>query len=251
VKPYFETQLGKLYCGDALEVLKKLPDESVDLILTDPPYNVSKPGHDIVDTRSEARRKIKLDFGEWDHGVVKWRDFIDDFVRLLKPTGVLVMFYDQLEIGCVGKYLQEEHGFQVRHIGVWVKTNPVPQMRKVKWQNALEFFLIATKNHGTGHHFNYKLGQSPCYFIHSVSFKHYHPAQKPKPLIEWIMKYWSFQGDLVLDPFAGAGTTLVVAEELGRRWIGIEINEEYCELTKNRVLMVLKEKRNSLERWLR
>jgi len=242
MKPYFKTRLGKLYCGDALEVLKELPDESVDLILTDPPYNVSKPGQNI--TRNGGKfgkaKDIVLDFGEWDRGVIRWQDFIDDFVRLLKPTGVLAMFYDKLELGCIGKYLQEVHDFQVRHIGAWVKPNPAPQARKVKWQNGLEFFIIATKNKGSGHHYNYRLGQSPDYFIHSVNFKHYHPTQKPEPLIEWIMKYWSFEGDLVLDPFLGSGTTAIVAEKLGRRWIGIEIDENYCKIAKERLEKVVK-----------
>lgn len=233
----FRTELGVLRVGDALKLLKEVPDESVDLILTDPPYNVSKPGQNI--TRKGGKfgvaKDIKLDFGEWDRGIVKWQDFIEDFVRVLKPTGVLVMFYDRLELGCIGKYLQEEHGFQVRHIGAWVKSNPAPQARKVQWQNGLEFFIVATKNKGSGHHFNYKLGQSPDYFIHSVNFKHYHPTQKPLKLIEWIMSYWSFRGDLVLDPFAGSGTTLVAAERLGRRWIGFEINPEYAEIAMQRI----------------
>ena len=239
MKPYFRTYLGELYCTDALEFLKTLPDESIDLILTDPPYNVSRNDKIVRNGGKFGKAKdIALDFGKWDRGVVKWQDFIDDFVRVLKPTGVLVMFYDKLEIGCIGKYLRDEHGFQVRHIGAWVKSNPAPQARKVKWQNGLEFFLIATKNKGSGHHYNYQLGQSPDYFVHSVSFKHSHPTQKPEALIEWIMKYWSFEGDLVLDPFLGSGTTAVVAERLNRRWIGVEINEEYCEIARHRIKVV-------------
>lgn len=232
---FLRTSLGVLYCGDALDILKDLPDESIDLILTDPPYNVSK---NIRISRNGGKfgiaKDLNLDFGEWDKGTVKWQDFLPEFIRVLKPTGVLAMFYEKIELGCVAKYLMVK-GFQVRHIGAWVKSNPAPQARKVKWQNGLEFFLIATKNHGTGHHFNYKLGQSPDYFIHSVSFKHYHPTQKPEKLVEWIMKYWSFRGDIVLDPFAGSGTTLIVAERLGRRWIGVELDPEYCEIIKNRL----------------
>lgn len=239
MKRYFETSLGVLYQGDALEVLKQLPDESIDLILTDPPYNVSKKDKIVRNGGKFGRAKdISLDFGEWDHGVVRWQDFIDDFVRVLKPNGVLVLFYDMLELGCIGKYLRDKHNFQVRHIGAWVKTNPAPQARKVRWQNGLEFFLIATKNRGSGHHYNWELGQSPDYFMHSVSFKHYHPTQKPEALIEWIIKYWSYEGDLVLDPFLGSGTTAVVAERLGRRWIGVEIDPRYCKIAKERIKAV-------------
>ena len=118
---------------------------------------------------------------------------------------------------------------------MWIKSNPAPQARRVKWQDGSEFFLIATKNKGTGHHYNYKLGQSPDWFKCSVSYKHYHPTQKPDALIEWIMKYWSYPGDVVFDPFLGSGTTMVVAKKLGRDCIGVEINEKYIDIIKRRV----------------
>jgi len=142
------------------------------------------------------------------------------------------MFYERLLIGVIGLYLQKKFKFKVRHIGAWIKTNPAPQARRVRWQIGLEFFIIATKNEGTGHHFNYKLGQSPDYFMHSVSFKHYHPTQKPLKLFEWIISYWSFEGDIVLDPFVGSGTTALACEKLGRRWVCIERDEKFCEVSK-------------------
>lgn len=231
-----ELPVGKIIHGDALKIMKKLPPRSIDLILTDPPYNVSDPNQTIHSYEKNGRkREIRMDFGEWDHGKIKWQDYIDDFVRLLKPNGVLVLFHEALQLGAIGLYLKDRYGFQIRHIGVWIKTNPVPQFRKVKWQNGTEFFLVATRNKGSGHHFNWRLGQSPNYFMHPVSFKRWHPTQKPEPLVEWVMKYWSFENDVVLDPFAGSGTTLVVAERLNRRWIGIEINREYCEVAVKRL----------------
>jgi len=235
---YYQTGNGILYCGDCLEVMKGFPKESVDLVLTDPPYNISKKGADIIRNNGKfgISQPIKLNFGEWDFGGIEWQDFIDNFVKLLKSQGVLVLFYEKLKLGLIGNYLQESHRFQVRHIGAWVKSNPAPQARKIKWQNGLEFFLVTTKNKGSGHHFNWELGQSPDYLVHSVSFKHYHPTQKPEALIEWIMKYWSFGNDLVLDPFLGSGTTALACERLKRRWIGIEISEEYCKIAKERIL---------------
>ena len=235
---YFHTDNGVLLCGDCLEVMREIPDGSIDLILTDPPYNVSKKRESI--TRNGGKfgiaQPIKLDFGEWDFGDVEWRDFLGDFIPLLKAEGVLVLFYEKLKLGLIGTYLQENYEFQVRHIGAWLKSNPAPQARKVKWQNGLELFLIATKNKGSGHHFNWRLGQSTDYFTHSVSFKHFHPTQKPDALIEWIIKYWSFENDLVLDPFIGSGTTAVACERLNRKWIGIEISEKYCEIAQERIL---------------
>jgi len=231
-----EDMLDKIICGDCLQILPQLPDKCVDLILTDPPYNVSTDN--VIRRNCEKfghAKDIKLDFGWWDRGVVRPFDYLDEFVRVLKPCGVLVMFYDRLYLGQIGLYLQESHGFQLRHIGAWVKTNPAPQARKVKWQIGTEMFIVATKNHGSGHHFNYKIGQSPDYFVSSVNYRHEHPTQKPLELIKWIVSYWSFEGDIVLDPFIGSGTTAVVCKTLNRHFIGIDINPDYCEIARKRL----------------
>lgn len=231
-----EYQINSIVAGDCLEIMAKMPDECIDLICTDPPYNVSKKGTDVSRGALFGQGgSIKLDFGEWDYKSIEWTDFIDEFARVLKPVGVLVCFYDKLYLGVMGLYLQERYGFQVRHIGSLVKTNPAPQARKVKWQNGVENFLIATKNKGSGHHFNYKLGQSPDYFIRSVNYERFHPTQKPLDLIEWIVQYWSFEGDLVLDPFIGSGTTAIAAKRLGRNYFGCDISQEYVELAQQQV----------------
>jgi len=236
---YFETENGILYCADSLQLLPRLKDSSIDLILTDPPYNISYKNKITRNGGKYGKAKdISLDFGEWDHGKIVWEDYIDDFVRLLTDVGVLVMFYDRLYIGQIGIYLQDKYNMQVRHIGVAVKRNPAPQARKVKWQTGTEFFIVVTKNKKSGHHFNYSLGQSPDYYMYSVNYQHLHPTQKEEGLIRWIMQYWSFENDLVLDPFLGSGTTAVACEQLNRRWIGIEINPEYCEIAKKRLSKV-------------
>jgi len=228
----------QLILDDCLSIMKTMPDGGFDAIITDPPYNVSITGRQInrrKGTKFEGPKNINLDFGYWDHGQTDWKIYIDDFVRLLKHTGVLIMFYDKLHLGTIGLYLQDKHGFQVRHIGNYIKTNPAPQARKVKWQNGAESFLVATKNKGMGHHFNYKLGQSPDYFMRSVNYKHEHPTQKPLDLMEWIVRYWSFEGDTVLDPFAGSGTTLVACERTGRNSVGIEKDPNYYAIAQRRV----------------
>lgn len=229
---------AQLYCGDCLQIMPSIADGTFDAIITDPPYNVSR--EDAI-SRNGGKfglaKDISLDFGDWDKGQVLWRDFIDHFARLLRPNGVLVMFYDKLELGEIAKYLRDTYGFKPRHIGVWVKRNPAPQARKVKWQNGTEFFLVATKNDGGGHHFNYSLGQSPDYFITSVNYKHEHPTQKPLELMEWIVSYWTFDGDAVLDPFMGAGTTGVACVKLGRNFVGIERDTEFFNVAKARITL--------------
>lgn len=226
-----------LYLGDCLEILPTLPAGSVDLIATDPPYNVSVKGAKIsrgAGTVFEGG-DINLDFGEWDRNKINWKDYIDLFPNLMTAVGALAMFYDKLYLGSVGIHLQENYDFQVRHIGAMVKTNPAPQARRVKWQNGLEQFLIATKNKGEGHHFNYKLGQSPDYFMTNNGYEHLHPTQKPVEIMNWIIRFWSFPGDVVLDPFLGSGTTLEACIQTGRRGIGIESDPKYFEIACKRI----------------
>lgn len=227
----------ELHNEDCLQYMKRLQSESFDLIATDPPYNVSVEGAKIVRGAGTVFEggDINLDFGEWDRNQIDWKDYIDLFVSLLKPKGVLVMFYDKLYLGSIGIYLQEKYDFQVRHIGAMVKTNPAPQARRVKWQNGLEQFLIATKNKGEGHHFNYRLGQSPDYFMTNNGYEHFHPTQKPIEIMSWLVQYWSFENDAVLDPFMGSGTTGIACVQHDRNFYGCEISPEYFAIAEKRI----------------
>lgn len=226
----------RLHPGDCRNFFPTFEPGSFDAIITDPPYNVSEEGKEISrETGKFQGSNIRLDFGEWDRNEIKWEDYIDFFPPLLKPCGVLVMFYDKLYLGTIGIYLQDRYGFQVRHIGSLIKRNPAPQVYKVKWQNGVECFLVATKNKGTGHHFNRNLGQSPDWFETSNNYEHEHPTQKPLPAMEWIVQYWTFEGDMVLDPFAGSGTTGVACIETGRNCVLIEKHAEYYRIAKRRM----------------
>lgn len=229
MKPYYDKGDIQIYLGDCRDVLPQL--EPVDLCLTDPPYNISKTSAKISRGGGKFTEKtdISLDFGKWDYGEMKWQEYLP--LINLTDVGVLAMFHEQLELGVIGTWLRDKKQYTIRHIGCWAKTNPAPQARKVKWQNGTEMFIVATKNSGVGHHFNYKLGQSPNYFLRSVNQPNkQHPTQKPLDLILWIAQYWSFKNDTILDPFMGVGTTLVAAQSLGRKVIGIEINKEYCDI---------------------
>lgn len=211
--------------GDCLELADKIPDNSVDLIATDPPYNISR------DTKILRRRgkfgtaqTIDLDFGDWDHHSIMPENWIPAYSKKLKDNGVFITFYDKRNISYVCDIL-EELGLVIRHVAGWHKQNPAPQARKVKWQNALELFVIATKNKGTGHHYNYEEGQGHDVITTPIcqgKERLNHPTQKPEALFESIIKWWSFEGDIVLDPFAGTGTTGIVAKKLGRKYVLIE-----------------------------
>ena len=235
----YRTNLGRLYLGDCLEILLQIED-TVDLVLTDPPWNVSR---EVVIHRSMNPKKYKytgkdinLDFGEWDHFesekeylefTLRW---MDEATRLLKPSGHLISFFDQnltTELIRIGESL----GLQMRQHLYWLKLNPVPRARKVDFMVALEHACWFTKPPRKGATFNYQLGQQRNYVEAPIPSGRWriHPTQKPLKVLETWISYLTNPGDLVLDPFAGSGSTAVACEKLGRRWIAIEKEGEYFE----------------------
>lgn len=235
-----KTELGILYQGDALEILRKVPNNSVDLVLTDPPYGLENVS--VIKRNGGKFGKAKAIGANLDKQVISgvvYKDWIPLAYEKLKPVGVLITFCQKMDISDIAKFLEKELGMVVRHIGVWHKTNPPPQARKVQWMNAWEPFIIATKNKGSGHHYNYKEGQFGDVISTPICMgneRTQHPAQKPLKLFHPLVRWWSFEGDVVLDPFLGSGTTAVICEKLKRKWIGIEINEKYCKISKERIL---------------
>lgn len=205
----------------------------MDLVLTDPPYNISTE----FELQFSERGSISHCFGEWDDGTVRPSDWVSEAARVLSETGVLLSFYDNRSMSELIEAV-EDAGLEVRQKGYWHKSNPVPQFFGVKWQEAVEEFLIATVNTGKGHNFREDKGQR-----HNVvqtptqgrAGNTGHPTQKPEELISVLIQWWSDQGDLVVDPFAGSGTICVVAQQLGRQYIGIEARQEYVEICRKRL----------------
>ena len=236
-----ELPINKVICGDCREVMRRFPNGSIDLLPTDPPYNISS---DTVIKREGGKfgvaKPISMDFGAWDHGVIEPKDWVPLAVEKLKPCGVFVSLYDKRYISHLCDLL-EELGLTIRHVAGWHKQNPAPQARKVKWQNALELFVIATKNEGAGHHYNYREGQHHDVITTPIcqgNERLDHPTQKPLRLADPLIRWWSFPGDIVLDPFCGTGTFLVKAKQLGRRYIGIDSRGEYCGMSRKRLSQV-------------
>ena len=254
-------EVNKIYNGDVLKHLKEFPDESIDLIITDPPFGISQKGKKIKRDNIKNRRLKKLigrksvinyDFGEWDRQwkdeeeYLKWTEkWIKECYRILKPCGQIYSFFPRGLISYFESILKK-HGFHVRMTLIWHKTNPVPQLFKVGYMSACEFITWATKNKGSGHTFNYKLGQQHNVIEASVNRDtkiSLHPCQKPEKVIEVFIKYSSNKGDIILDPFFGSGTTGVVALKLGRKFIGIEINPKYVEIAKRRLKPYLEQQK--------
>ncbi len=141
---------------------------------------------------------------------------------------------DTWRIGFIKQFL-EEMGFKYRNVLVWVKKNPAPYLRKVNFALGTETMLWMSRGKNT---FNWKLGHSPNYYFEKVNYEEKsftHPNKKSPKVIEWVMKYLSNEGDTILNPFLGSGTTMKVARDLKRNCIGIEINPKYIEIAKKRL----------------
>lgn len=224
--------------------MEEVDDNSVDLVKTDPPYGISK---EVKITRGRNKMKFKgpdisLDFGEWDN----FKDekefwsftfaWIDEIIRVLRPGGIFAIFFDRDKINFVSRYLQQKK-FKFKDYFAFIKSNPVPQARKVKWQSGWEMGGIWQKPGGKLT-YNYELGQQKNYIISPICSgkeRYKHPTQKPEKVIIPFILYWSNEEDIVLDNFAGTGTTLALARRYKRRWIGYETNPKYYKIAVERV----------------
>ena len=236
---------GKIIQGDCLSVMKSIPDNSVDLVLTDPPFAIS---NEVVITRGRNKMKfkgkdVKFDFGEWDkfdsledylQFTFKW---LDECIRILKEGKLIISYFDRDKINFISNYLQKKHKFKLKGYFAHLKSNPVPQARRVKWMNGWEEAGLWQKPNGKLT-FNYQLGQQKDYMqvpICGGKERTKHPTQKPLKIIKLFIKYWSNENDIILDPFLGSGTTAVACKSLNRKSIGIETNKEYCNIARKRL----------------
>jgi DNA modification methylase len=194
----------------------------VDLVVTDPPYGLQSDTTIVrkAGCKFGASSDIRSSFS-WDaRPSLAW---VSECMRVLKPGGTLIAFYEREHLHDVIGEARLHDGF-LCDVGAWHKTNPVPQVRKVKWASALELFVVITKGGGR-HTFNWQHGYHHNVIVAPICQgreRTAHPTQKPLAVIVPMIRYWSNPGDLVLDPFAGSGTTAVAAKGLGRRYLAIE-----------------------------
>ena len=256
-------------CGDCIEVLKTFPDNIFDLIFADPPYYLQLPKGKRL-KRPDGSEIIPVD-DEWDE-FKNYEDFdkftlgwLSECQRVLKPTGTIWVIGMYHSIFRVGKIMQDL-GLWFLNDVIWVKQGALPNLNGRRFTNNHETLIWAVKNKDCKRYaFNYELlkeindGKQMkdtdwifpiCTGNERLRDKNgikLHNTQKPIKLIQRIILTASNEGDLVLDPFLGSGTTAVAAEELGRRWIGIEKNKKYVDLTKNRIDVLRNNKKSTIE----
>ena len=250
----------RLAHGDSISVLAKLPTASVDLIFADPPYNLSNGGFTCQSGRRAAVHK-----GDWDasRGVGSDHDFHSEWLaacrRVLKPSGTLWVSGTQHVIFSLG-YAMQEIGYHLLNTVTWFKPNASPNLACRMFTHSTELLIWAAPARGKRleHTFNYPQmkadnggkqmrdlwaitddGEGAVWQLaapgKSEKTEGRHPTQKPLALLERIVMASSRPGDLIVDPFNGSGTTAVVAHRLGRSYLGIDLDENYLDLTARRL----------------
>lgn len=225
--------------GDCIFELKKLKDNSIDLILTDPPYFISKQSNfkKISETTSAemaTKYNISIDFGEWDKGELDWETIFYEYNRILKKGGTLIVFYDIWKASEL-KNVADTFKLKQPRVCAWIKTNPVPVNSKINYlSNATEYFFTFVKGSKPTFNSEYDNGFYHYPICHGKE-RYQHPTQKPLNLILDIIKKHSQEGDVVLDTFAGTGTTGHACQILNREYILIEKNQDYIEIIEERL----------------
>lgn len=240
--------------GDCIEILKTLPEKSIDLIFADPPYNLQlrndlhRPNMSRVDGVQDGWDKFES-LQAYDAFTHRW---LTACQRVLKPTGAIWVIGTYHNIFRVGAILQNL-GFWILNDVIWLKTNPMPNFRGVRFTNAHETLIWASTSREAKYTFNHhamkglneeKQMRSDWWLLPLATSaerlkdengEKAHSTQKPEALLYRILLASSQPGDVVLDPFFGSGTTGVVAKRLHRRWIGIEREKRYIELAQKRI----------------
>jgi modification methylase len=244
--------LNQILNGNCIEMLKALPEQSVDLVFADPPYNLQlqselfRPDMSKVDAVNNKWDKFSS-FGSYDAFTREW---LSATKRVLKDSGTIWVIGSYHNIFRVGAILQDL-GFWILNDVIWLKTNPMPNFRGVRFTNAHETMIWAQKKKGVKYTFNHKamkalnddLQMRSDWVIPLATGKERiksngtkaHPTQKPEGLLYRVLLSSTNVHDVVLDPFFGSGTTGAVAKKLGRNFIGIEQDKKYVKVAQKRI----------------
>jgi site-specific DNA-methyltransferase (adenine-specific) len=219
--------------GDCLDNMKDIKSGSVDLILTDPPYIISRDSG-YTSGKLKKYKTHSIDFGEWDKEPLQLEALFEEYYRVLKNGGTLIMFYDIWKFQeC--KEVADKVKFKQPRIGTWVKTNPVPINSKINYlSNAIEYFMTFVKKGGPTYNSVYDNAIYEYPICHGKE-RTEHPTQKPLKLITDLILKHTNDGDLVLDMFMGSGTTGEACVKNNRKFIGIELDESYFNIAKERI----------------
>lgn len=218
-------ELNRIYQRDCIDGIGMLPEKSVDLVLTDIPYGeVTKNGADRAKYGGQLRR---IDKGDADILTFNLDDFLDEVARV--SNGGIYIFCGIEQLGTVYSYFDSHKDFMVRQCA-WKKSNPSPANGQHMWLSSMENCVFAKRRKTK---FNERC--KSAVWEYPVGRSKQHPTQKPIDLFKYLVTASSDEGDIVLDPCMGSGTTAVAAAQLGRNFTGFEIRREYIEIANKRL----------------
>ena len=247
-------KINTIIRGDCIEELKKIPENSIDLIFADPPYNMQlknalyRPNNTKVDGVDDLWDKFSS-FSEYDDFCISW---LKECKRILKDTGTIWVIGSYHNIFRVGNIMLNL-GFWILNDVTWNKTNPMPNFMGTRFTNATETLLWCSKGeHHKKYTFNHKMmkkynGGKQMTSVWQIGLcigeerlkgedgKKAHSTQKPEELLKRVILSASKKGDIVLDPFFGTGTTGAAAKKLGRNFFGIEKESQYINIAEKRI----------------
>jgi len=260
-KPYFSEGNFVLYNDDCLKVLEQLPDNSVDMIFADPPYNLSNGGFTC-----HAGKRVSVNKGKWDksNGFEKDFNFHSNWIkackRVLKPNGTIWIsgtYHSIFQTGCI----LQQAGYHILNDIAWYKPNASPNLSGRYFTASHETLIWARKDKKAKHIFNYKLmreGEWPKDFLKKPNKQMRsvwaintpapwekkfgkHPTQKPYELLKRVILASTHKDAVILDPFTGSSTTGLAAIRFGRKFVGVDTEKQFLDLSKKRFRYFIKE----------
>ena len=227
--------MSRLVHQDCLTYMKVIPDKCIDLILTDPPYNIAQ--YSTGNIPLPGRDALNNDIAAWDSIPLNPEALLEDFLRILKPDGNIFVFTSYNMLGKWHEVFDKE--FDTFQFFIWHKTNPAPKIYKNGFLNSCEMVICLWNK---GHKWNFS-NQKEMHNFYECPIcmpperlkDPKHPAQKPIRLLKHLISISTNPGDIVFDPFMGVGSSGVAAKELGREYIGCEIDKAYYDAACKRV----------------
>lgn len=226
-----------IFNEDCHKLMKRMPTSSVDLLLTDAPYNISK--YSTGNIKRINKTELNNDIAEWDKVEINPKMLVTYFKRIIKPNGNIFIF---TSYNLLGKWHEAfDNEFDTFQIFVWHKTNPAPKVYQNGFLNSCEIIICLWNK---GHIWNFSKQEEMHNFFECPICSYperlnnpRHPTQKPVKLLRHLIRIASKEGSVIFDPFMGVGSTGCAAIEMGRKFIGCEINKSYYNAAVNRIKM--------------